>query len=373
MLPWNEKSAPPVIVSNELREQLDNLSTLPVIDVPIRRKGITSGNRGRCYWNANICSQTWGGEVVLGWMLYGNPYLENNVEITDKNCSLILYGHAIWKTPEGNLVDVTNHGGGKDYFGFLPCLDIEPLLMNGKSAERLPTFFYVHTQQEIEVSFFYASKHFLDWNKSFFGLSKEEREGFFLNAQEDYSKFFGKLISSNAFPFHFVEKVIKTALLQNKVMHLKDKPLLIKLFSTFIREVDETTPKKVVANPTLSLQEVLLTAAKENKPIFECFQHNDLIALDGTDMTWGVASYEVGEVLAGISTCSGKTISQIPPLPSLVKQHKVPTQKKRRRKIAKIAKNHNLSINEVLMLSNPLLTPHPYLVNKAGGAAITRV
>ena len=370
MLALNSKSAPEVKVSSELRKQLDNLSTLPVLDVPVRRRGITSGKLGKCYWNANVCSQTWGGEVVLGWMIYGVSF-QKNIAITDKNRFLILYGHAIWKTPEGKLVDVTNHRADKDYLGFLPCLDIEPLLINGNSSETIRNFFYVHNQSEILLSLQNSISRYLDWNKRFFGVGTRENKGVLLPPDFNFSQFAGKLIRCDGFPLPFIDKIIKTSLGNNKLSSV-GKSVMYKALSTFIHEVDTTTPKKVLANPTLSLREVIHTAIKENKSVFECFESNDLIALDGMDMTWGCQSYE-GDFLSNISTASGKKITQIPPLPSLVQQHKVPTQKKRRRKIEKIAKKHNLTINEVLMLSNPVLHPHPYLVNKAGGSRITRV
>ena len=115
----------------EARKEIDNISTHPLLEVPVRTKGITSGKAGCCYWNASIASQTWGGEVVFGWMVYE---MAGKDDLGRKG--LALFGHAVWKTPEGKLVDVTNHLSEStkviDYLGFLPFLDKKPLFINGQ-------------------------------------------------------------------------------------------------------------------------------------------------------------------------------------------------------------------------------------------------
>ena len=53
----------------ELRNQLNVLTTNPVIKTPVRTEGITAGAAQRCYWNANVLAQTFGGETVYGWTM----------------------------------------------------------------------------------------------------------------------------------------------------------------------------------------------------------------------------------------------------------------------------------------------------------------
>ena len=76
--------------------------------------------------------------TVYGWMIYHT--LVDGLEV------FRLYGHACWLTPEGKLVDVTNHldGNGKkeDYVGFLPDQEIK-LVLNAKTNEHVHNFWYV--------------------------------------------------------------------------------------------------------------------------------------------------------------------------------------------------------------------------------------
>jgi len=64
--------------------------------VPIRKNGMTgSGIKGDCHGNAIKLQLTYGGKVVLGFLV---KKLKNR---------LILLHHSAWMTPEGKLVDIT--------------------------------------------------------------------------------------------------------------------------------------------------------------------------------------------------------------------------------------------------------------------------
>lgn len=63
---------------------------------------------GHCWYNSKIHSDAVGGSVVFGWALYA-----------EHGCRLIAQHHAVWKTPNGNLVDVTPNPGFVEVL-FLP-------------------------------------------------------------------------------------------------------------------------------------------------------------------------------------------------------------------------------------------------------------
>ena len=56
-------------VPSDLREAINVLSKKPLLEVKVRQEGITSGQHKRCYWNSNLCAQTWGGKVLYGWAI----------------------------------------------------------------------------------------------------------------------------------------------------------------------------------------------------------------------------------------------------------------------------------------------------------------
>lgn len=51
---------------------------------------------GHCWYNSKIHSDATGGSVVFGWALYA-----------EHDARLMAQHHAVWKTPDGDLVDVT--------------------------------------------------------------------------------------------------------------------------------------------------------------------------------------------------------------------------------------------------------------------------
>lgn len=53
---------------------------------------------GFCYWNVENKVKNFGGELVLGWLF-----------LLWKGVCIEAIHHAIWKTPEGNLIDITQH------------------------------------------------------------------------------------------------------------------------------------------------------------------------------------------------------------------------------------------------------------------------
>lgn len=67
--------------------------------VPIDSQPMMMGN---CYWNSEYRAKTQGGEIVFGWMF-----------LHWKNVCIEAVHHAVWKMPNGQLLDVTENPLGK--------------------------------------------------------------------------------------------------------------------------------------------------------------------------------------------------------------------------------------------------------------------
>lgn len=75
-----------------LSDILKVLSCTSVLTIP----RFPEGPAGGCYWNVDSMIKKHGGHLVLGWMIHWLPDLY--VQATH---------HGVWKTPEGELVDIT--------------------------------------------------------------------------------------------------------------------------------------------------------------------------------------------------------------------------------------------------------------------------
>ncbi len=118
-------------ISKELRNALTPITTQPCLLVPQRQKGITSGNNTRCFANASLCSQTWGGKSIYGWAI--------DQRFPDTG-GCILWCHACWLTPEGKLVDPTFGGYENKSNLFIPFTD--DLSINGPYQDFLKDLFF---------------------------------------------------------------------------------------------------------------------------------------------------------------------------------------------------------------------------------------
>jgi len=86
-----------------------------VMDVPIRKKGMTgSGKEGKCHSNTMLLATNYGGSVVLGYC------------VSFEDDFIRFYTHSVWKTPEGNVVDVTYHQQDEDTISFAPLVEYTP-------------------------------------------------------------------------------------------------------------------------------------------------------------------------------------------------------------------------------------------------------
>ena len=335
----------------ELRKQLNILTTNPVIETQVRTEGITAGAAQRCYWNANILAQTFGGETVYGWSIQ---------DLTEQADLFILHGHAVWKNPEGELIDTTDYGLGETNSLFIPLTN--QLVMNGRVTEKINTLFFPTGPRGIYGSLIIAaestSKHM---------SLPEEKLGRVHGSHKINQKYFlNTLVEVGAIRGELIEEIF-AQVPQNK-KHLEG------VFDARVRAVNRSTPIKVVCDPNRGFQGTFERCLKrKGANVWEESRGyefgNDL---NYNDMTWDNQLY-VKPTLTGISKTSQKSITDYSPLQSLLDQHEPPKSKKQRRKVEQVAQKHNLTPNEVVMLSNPYLFPHPTLVKKAGNAKVPRV
>ena len=339
-------------IPTELRKQLNILTSNPVIETPVRTEGITAGEAGRCYWNANVLAQTFGGEAIYGWTIQ---------DFRERTDLIILHGHAVWKTPEGELVDPTPDDLGETTRLFVPLTD--QLVMNGRVTEKINTLFFPTGPRGIYGSLLIAA----DGTNKNMSLDKE---GGFETVHGAYkistSSCRNQLVEVGAIRGDLIKEIFDAV--PKKSKHLAS------VFDARVRAVDRNTPIKVFRDPDRGFQGTFERCFKgKGKNVWDMSRGyefgNDVTY---SDMTWDNQLY-LKPTLTGISTTSGKSITDYPPHQSNLDQHEPPKSKKQRRKVEQIAQKHNLTPNEVVMLSNPYLFPHPTLVKKAGNARVPRI
>jgi len=341
-----------VVTNNFDQEFIDQLRILTdndILLVPRRLKGITSGQNGRCYWNANICAQTWGGKVLYGW---GISFLGNDI-----NAGIQLYGHACWLTPEGKLVDPTYCPGVSESY-FVPYTD--KLIINGKVTESMCDLCYPKSAKDLDIMMcLVASQH---------GVRFEDVKnlGYYQGIGVNHHRYLNKIVYYDALPYDLVIQVMKgmDSPCQKKV-HV--------MFSPCVKPIEQGAPKKLIHDPSLTLSEMQKRFNAEQKPICSLYAGYDVTAQwMGKDMVWDSGNFKKPPLI-NQSLKTGKSIQDIAPLQEIVNKHSLPTQKKRLQKVVATSEQYNLSPQEVVMLSNPFLYPHPHLMSKAGWESIPRI
>jgi len=98
----------------DLKPIIKNLGLQEAVKVKIRKNGITSvGGLNCCHANASYFALMFGGECVRGFYI--------DVKSVDELGDLsLMYSHSVWKTPEGELVDVSLKWTGLDDIIFYP-------------------------------------------------------------------------------------------------------------------------------------------------------------------------------------------------------------------------------------------------------------
>lgn len=332
-----------------LRDQLRKLSDAPVIKVKTREKGITSGERQRCYWNANLCAQSFGGEPVYGWMI--------NLPTDETPGITTLVGHACWVNPEGVVVNTTL------------CDDKEILFLPSSTVLQLN----VHAYQEIPDLFF------LDKGCDFDVVMQYVASDSYNNIPIPISSldlFWGSLsmddipIQELFFPRFFLnEHVDKLKYLIPGTDFTPDKDVVRTIFSPHIETRSDLMSfhshqpgvsfPYLVKSSTRSLTGILKYFA-ESRMHLRSLLYRDLVRRDAEDRLKGEKFYLVNR-----STQSHKFIHQIPPCETLLEQMIPRGKKKKLRKYEKVASENNLSVQELLLMNDPRYIPHPYLINKS--------
>jgi hypothetical protein len=88
-------------IPSNVREGMSKLTGDDCYLIKRRKKGLTGkGIQGNCHFNVQQWVDKIGGERIRGWLLYRNRSLMN------KGLWIWVF-HSVWKTPEGEIVDVT--------------------------------------------------------------------------------------------------------------------------------------------------------------------------------------------------------------------------------------------------------------------------
>jgi hypothetical protein len=336
------------LVSDQLRSELNKLSNHSLVKVKTRMEGITSGERCRCYWNANLCAQTFGGSPVYGWWISsaGSGVTE-------------LLGHACWLTPEGVLVNPTKCD--YDEIVFLPSSEV--LALNGKSVESLSDLYFLENGCNISVL-----------EEMLGGFSCQYVDNF----AESLDLYWGESsrevipVEKIFLPRFFLHETVSRIWSGVKTRGLfSDDSLLKKVFSPCI----ETRPhylKKSANKPGVSFGDMFAFSFRNHVSLMEhlvltgthpsSFNYSDYNLDDAEGVLRGESIF-----LTNPSISTGRSIHEIPPSALLLEQMNPRGNKKRIRKYHSIATKNNLAIEELILMNDPRYTPHPYLIHKSKG------
>ena len=331
-----------------LLEEIRNLSTNAVIEIPIRQKGITSGTPNECWVNANIVSQTYGGKVVYGWIIqptYDFITSRGKREYPDKFNGFGIWGHAVWETPEGTIVDVTPNDRGDKERMFLPYG--YELKINEKVL--LKDFLFLTTKEEFKIIAFrkgrVPSEEIIEWFE----------EG---KHHEKYEKYLNTLIEVNCMQkddFFDTLEILKSVEKQ-----LGGKDFISKvILAPRIRVVDSNTiPTYIGGLDATQFADVLKRCYELSQSIFEVMNGEGAFS-DGCSKS------KVS--LKGTNTRNGKTIEEERHHRDLLNRFPLPKNKGKKKRVEKVAKKFNVTPQEVLLCSDPYILPHPYILKKTKG------
>ncbi len=339
------------LIPSVLKEQLRHLSDAPVIKVKTRKNGITSGEKGRCYWNANLCAQSFGGEPIYGWAFL--PPANRGNGITK------LIGHGCWLTPEGVVVNSTTCN--VDEILFLPTPD--KLQLNGLSFQEVPDLYYLERGWD-KCALFNSIANFSKYHVSvpassmnlFWGLINENNlpldqiflPRFFL---DDHVKVFKHVLTtSHSFPDPNQVRNLFSPYIETRIEHMR------------VQSHQPGFSIDSFARSAMNASIPLLKILADTCIHIGCIDSHDWVRDVATQFSKGYKHY-----LVNPSLHSGKSIFQIPPCRSLLDTMIPKGNKKKIRKIEKLASDNNLSVQELLLMNDPFYTPHPYLINKSKG------
>ena len=337
------------LITGVLRDQLRILSDAPIIKVKTRRKGITSGEKGRCYWNANLCAQSYGGEPVYGWAIL--PPEDYAPGITK------LIGHGCWLSPEGIVINTTDCN--LEEILFLPLS--HRLILNGSFNEEVPDLYFLengwekgkllrsiglHSKYHVPLPVGSLDLFWGSCNENDLPLNHLFYPRFFL--KDHVKQYKNLLLTANSLP---------------------DPRMVKELFSPYI-ETDLNRMRVHSHQPGLSIHHLVRSSVKNATRVLSHIA-NAGAHIGSLDCSYTIHR-KVKDLLNGDkfylvnpSVHTGKLIHQIPPCKTLLDRMIPRGNKKKLRKYEKIASENNLSVQELLLMNDPFYTPHPYLIHKS--------
>ena len=368
---------------SEFLSELKKLSPYPLLEVPIRQRGITRCEPQRCYWNASIISQTFGGEVVFGWVIESQG---NNFTLT---------GHGMWLTPEGKLVDVTPNSkkldqlqGEQTHRVFLP-ID-RKLVLNAQVTERLMDLIYAVDDGFIECIHTYVATSHTDKLNTVLPDDKDNlqipvdhfgRVNPFIHKDQTFDHLLGKLLWVQCFPYHFAISTMRLMKESADLMYEEfDEDKVLKTFAPHCFVIEETEQAIHFTDPRNKFHTRFFQKFHESietgKSILELCGNTEI-----TNSIWCKqdGAFDIGltdgHIVPNVSLHTGKGIFEYSVRSEVVESHKdkLPRNKSRKKKITKTAKKYGVTELELLTLSNPLLFPHPTLINKFPKRRYSRV
>lgn len=340
-----------------LRKELNKLSSHPVLQVPMRTKGITAGKMGCCYWNADVISQSFGGEPVYGFLISkGTEEVGGFYKIL---------GHGVWMTPEGKLVDVTNTSSIRDIstvIGFLP-LPRTKLKLKGVVTEQIKTFYYGETKKQVQSILMTGVLTSRCRNVEDYG---KYDDGFYLPPDiSDPSYFCKKLVSANGAKSSWIMRIADICI--EKGMSKKDTwKKIIHSFGAHISPVTYSTSPIELHDDKLTFRKVFSACLKTGKSAFDLFPNHSVFEFEYegdlfTD-TYGTGTNFLNPSLRG--EFKGKFIQDIPPRQDILEKVVLPKSKTYLNKLSHKADEYGLTPQEYLLMSLPTFSLHPHLVNR---------
>ena len=362
----------------EFLDACSKISPHDIYRVPVRNgEMITSCEPRRCYWNANLIAQTFGGEVVYGYI----------IEDVSNHCegSIRLMGHAVWLNPEGKFVDVTPTKNALETHRYFLPTDVK-LVLNDTVTEQMKTLTFIGGEDSIRFAFecaVFPNKEWLQFSNLGTGITNE----FFRSikwCQEhtpegEYAKFKNKIVEVNAWPQEWVLNLMNQVLSTHKV-DLSNSPVetegdYIELFAQtmdpLIQEVDSVDVPLELFDGRLNFNDffwpIHFKILGTDQTIFEASGGYDIPKMCAykrkEDSTFDNDLITSTPVIHK-SRVSKKSIADY--VPVSLKTVQLPSKKSKRRKLLKIAQRYGLTHEEVLVLSDPHLYPHPYIVQNNG-------
>ena len=341
-----------------LRKELNKLSSHPVLQVPMRTKGITAGKMGCCYWNANVISQSFGGKPVYGFLI------DKGREEAGLGGYYRALGHGCWMTPEGKLVDVTNTssiGDISETIGFLPLPHIS-LALGGALLEQIKSFYYGETTKQVRSM---LSTEMLNSRCYSEEKYQEYDDSYYLPTGLDVSRFCKKLVSINGARNSWMVSVVDI-FMDNGLPRDNAWEIVLRSFGTHISPVTHSTSPVQIQDPKLTFRKIMTACRKTGKSAFDVFPNHDVFEfLYDTDLltgTYGTGANFVNTSLRG--RFKGKFIQDIPPRQDIIEKVVLPKSKTHLNKLFRKADEYGLTPQEYLMMSSRQFALHPHLVNR---------